>query len=120
MPIRRSQDTRPASSQLVVDDSTRAYMAELAAEIAASGNPDGDLIEEMKSAHARRQSFAAEMAEGRTDRAKKVRKVICARVYGAVVAREAIRSTFARMEEEARANFMMEVHADFARNGGAA
>ncbi len=52
------------------------YMQELAAEIVANGNPNGDIREEMKAAHERRQAFALEMAEGVTPRSRRARAAI--------------------------------------------
>lgn len=82
----------------VLDARTNAYLDELAADIAECGNPSGDIAEEMKAAHARRQAFAFEMSQGTTDRAKKARAVICAKVYGTCVAHGAIRDTFRSLE----------------------
>ena len=65
----------------IPNSSFRQYMAELAAEIVANGNPAGDLIEEMQAAHARRQAVAADMAAGKSIRAIAARKLIAARIW---------------------------------------
>lgn len=91
------------------------YLKELAAEIVSNGDPSGDLLEEMQAAHARRRRFAMEMAEGRTDRAKKVREAICTAVYCTAT----IRRMFDRMQEReddvVRTRLISEGHAAMAR-----
>lgn len=84
-----------------------AYLSQLAAEIVASGNTEGDLIQEAIEAHARRQAFAREMAKGVSDRAKRARAVLCAHTYGQAIARTAIRQTFDNMEFAARHEFAL-------------
>lgn len=76
-----------------------AYLKELAADIAATGGVEkGQSIEQaMTEAHARRQAFAQEMAEGRTDRAIKARRVLSAQIYGDAL----VNSTIERMERTA-------------------
>lgn len=73
-----------------LSESERAYLEELAADIASHGGPGEDMVEAVKVAHARRQAFAMEMAEGKTDRAQMARKVLLAKVYGECAARGAI------------------------------
>jgi hypothetical protein len=58
------------------------YLAELAADIKASGNPHGDLLHELKVARARRMAFVSEMAYGETDLAKKSLRVLAAALDG--------------------------------------
>lgn len=62
----------------------QAYMAELVADIKANGGiADGESLERaMTAAHARRQAMAKEMAEGKTARAIKARRVLAAQIYG--------------------------------------
>lgn len=76
----------------IPDSSARAYLSELAAEIVANGNPRGDLIEEARAAHARRQAFAQEMRDGATARARIARRVFAAQVWGRSQAVKAINS----------------------------
>jgi len=59
-----------------LDQRARAYLDEIAAEIVAHGNPEGDIAEEMKAAHQRRTAFAAEMRDGLSVRAKQARKLL--------------------------------------------
>lgn len=63
----------------------RAYLAELAADIAEHG-PTGDMAADIAAAHARRMAFAEEMRAGTTDRARMARKVMAAVVWGRAVA----------------------------------
>lgn len=59
------------------DHDVQAYLSELAADIAAHGGLNGKTIEQaVTEAHRRRQMFAIEMIEGKTDRAKMARKAI--------------------------------------------
>lgn len=76
------------------DSSFRNYLAELAAEIVANGNPAGDVIEEMKAAHQRRCDFAREMAAGESGRAKKVRRVLAAKVWTSEQTRKTLNGVF--------------------------
>lgn len=61
----------------------RAYLSELAADIAEHGLT-GDMAADIKAAHERRQAFAVEMAEGRTERSQMARKVIAAHIHGRI------------------------------------
>lgn len=74
----------------------KAYFAELAADIARHHGADAsaalqrDPVATLTAAHERRQAFAAEMLEQRTERSKMARIVLCAEVYataGAIAAR---------------------------------
>ena len=63
-----------------------SYFRELAADIAANGGLNGKPIKEaIKEAHIRRQAFAQEMIDNRTERAQMARKALCAHVYGVAV-----------------------------------
>ncbi|QDS15753.1 hypothetical protein [Xanthomonas arboricola] len=68
--------------RVALDTATKAYLNELAADIAAQGDPNGDLFAEMEAAHRRRQAFASEMAQGRTDRAVRARRILGVQIYG--------------------------------------
>lgn len=74
------------------------YFRELATDIAAHGGlqPGQSIEEALSEAHARRQAFALEMAEGATDRAKKVRRVLAAQIYGGI----AVARTLEEIERE--------------------
>jgi hypothetical protein len=96
-----------ADDRVLLEAPVRAYLSELAAEIVANGNPRGDLAQELAAAHARRQSFAEEMANGKTDRAQKVRAVLAAHLYGRAIARDAISCTFANFEAAERRSFVL-------------
>lgn len=102
----------------ITDSSVIAYLKELGAEIAANGDPSGDLLAEMKAAHARRQRFAEEMIAGKSDRSRKIRQILGAKVYGTIVARHAIRTTLDRMQmqsdEAERLTLFSEGHAALA------
>ncbi len=55
----------------------QAYLRELAADIAAHGGLDGKTMEQaVAEAHQRRQVFALEMIDGRTERAQMARKAM--------------------------------------------
>lgn len=84
------------------EGSFRRYLSELAAEIVAAGDPNGDLIAEMQAAHARRQAVAREMAKGTSDRARIIRRVIATQVWGNVRAHAAMESTLAGLVHEFR------------------
>lgn len=73
-----------------LDSKTAAYLDELAADIAAHG-PSDDLLRDMQAAHERRQAFAREMAEGKTERAKMAREALQAVVYTRLVSQQAVR-----------------------------
>jgi hypothetical protein len=93
----------------VLPSEVTTYLRELAADIVANGGLDeSQSIEQaMAEAHARRQAFAQEMVNGVTDRAKKVRAVLSAHVYGQAIARGAIRQTFDRLEDAERRGFVL-------------
>ena len=71
---------RPMQSQLTPD--VKAYLDELAADIAANGGLDGvSVTDAVKAAHQRRQAFAMEMAQGDTKRAQMARKALQTSVW---------------------------------------
>lgn len=68
----------------------QAYLAELAADIAAHGGFAGASVEDaLKAAHERRKAFALEMAMGATKRGQMARKVLQAQVWNRVRAEAA-------------------------------
>ena len=95
-----------ASYSVTLNNSAIAYLNELAVDIAQHG-PSGDMDADLRAAHERRQAFALEMANGSTPRAQKVREVLAASIYGQIIARDAIRSTFLRFDESERRAFVL-------------
>lgn len=75
----------------------RAYLAELAADIAEHG-PTGDMAADIAAAHARRMAFAEEMRAGTTERARMARVVLSAKIYGAAISLHAARRAINRCE----------------------
>ncbi len=60
----------------------KAYLDELAADIAANGGFEGvSVIDAVTAAHQRRQAFALEMASGGTKRAQMARKALVTSVW---------------------------------------
>ncbi|KIJ00453.1 hypothetical protein ST27_10150 [Xanthomonas phaseoli pv. phaseoli] len=76
--------------RVALETAAKAYLSELAADIAAQGDPNGDLSAEMQAAHKRRQAFASEMAQGRTDRAVRARRLLGVQIYGDALVRSEI------------------------------
>lgn len=70
----------------------RAYMSELAADIRDNGGiKDGQSIDDaLIEAHARRQAFAQEMADGKTQRAKMALVALAAVIYNEVHAQRTV------------------------------
>lgn len=73
-----------------LDPKISDYLDELAADIAAHG-PSGNMLKDMQQAHERRQAFALEMAEGKTERARMAREALQAVIYSRLVSRHAVR-----------------------------
>lgn len=69
----------------------KAYFAELVAQIVTTHGEkaleafQADPLAVVAAAHDKRQDFAKEMLEGRTDRAKMAHKVLATEVYGEAV-----------------------------------
>ena len=67
-----------------------AYLRELAADIAAHGGLNGTtMAEAVAAAHERRQAFAAEMAQGETERARMALAALAASVWAEIHANAA-------------------------------
>ena len=90
----------------------RAYLGEIAADIVAFGGiGEGETVEQaFIAAHRRRQAFAQEMAEGRTDRAKCARRILSAQVYGDALVSDAIERVAASDDYARKARFLAGVH----------
>lgn len=73
-----------------MNEQSKRYLAELAADIREHGNPDGDLLAEMQAAHERRQTFAQEMATGHSTRAKQARIALATKVWLNVTTQHAV------------------------------
>lgn len=59
----------------------KAYLTELAADIAEHGGLGDDPQAAIHAAHARRQAFAMEMAKGQTERARMVREAFATAIW---------------------------------------
>lgn len=74
-------------------DEQKAYLSELAADLVANLSDDAiaalqtDPLDTIQSAHDRRQAFAREILEQRSDRSKMARIALCAAVYVEAVRR---------------------------------
>lgn len=91
---------RPTAAEHVsapLDPKISAYLDELAADLAAHGQ-SGDMLKDMQQAHERRQAFALEMAEGKTERARMAREALQAVIYSRLVARRATQRCMAACE----------------------
>ena len=95
-------DRTNAAHKTELDPAAVAYLNELAAEIAAAGAVPTDVFDAMQVAHERRRAFAIEMMEGKTDRAKQARRILCAYVYGRLVMRGAIDTALTALEHQVR------------------
>jgi len=99
-------------TRLTINTRTATYLSELAAEVLANGNPDGDIAVEMQAAHERRAAFAREMLDGKTERSRIARRVICANVYSSAIARSSIESVMGAIEQERNFSRVAEMRAD--------
>ena len=104
-----------------VDVQADAYLAELAEDICANGGlaKGQTLADALARAHGRRKAFALEMSEGRTDWAKKARRILTAKVHGDLL----LRLAFSRIEQEeidaGRMRFLRDGRAALANVGSA-
>lgn len=104
-----------------IDSKAAAYLDELAADIVAHGGfGDQDPVAAMAAAHARRQAFIVEMANGETERSQIARKVLCAEVYGAAVLSVVRRKAIRQCEEIQRGSMLSLAHAALAKSQGGA
>lgn len=83
-----------------------AYLNELAADIAAHGGfQDREPATVIAEAHDRRQEFATEILNNKTQRAAMAREVLLGTVYAGLVARAATDHAIQRCENIAEATF---------------
>jgi hypothetical protein len=85
-----------------------AYLNELAAEVVSSGGVlEGQTLEDaVIAAHSRRRSFASEMLEGSSDRAKKARRILGVQTYGKLLVRNEVEKMEREDEDTARGLFI--------------
>jgi len=77
-----------------------AYLDELAADILEhEGENPADIYTSIAAAYGRRQAFAREMAENKTDRAKKARALIVADTYGRLIHKHIVDSALDSLSE---------------------